>query len=76
MADLTYNMVDEYINSDGTACPFCGSLNIEAGHFDAEGVSQPVRCEDCDEKWQNIYQLVGVHHGDKELFVTMGASNG
>jgi hypothetical protein len=36
--------VQAYLELDGVHCPYCGSQNIESGHFDSEGKCQEVEC--------------------------------
>jgi hypothetical protein len=47
---------------DPNKCMFCGSTNIDAGFFEADGRvgSQKVKCSDCDGQWQDIFELTDV----------------
>jgi hypothetical protein len=42
-------------------CPFCDSRNINGREWDAERNEawQLVECDDCNEKWHDIYTFVG-----------------
>lgn len=44
---------------NGGQCPACLSENIEAEHFDPEGVCVPVSCNDCGASWNEHFELVG-----------------
>ncbi len=52
--------VQAYLEDDGTLCPYCGSQNIENGHFDSEGKCQQVECHECGMEWYDILELVGI----------------
>jgi hypothetical protein len=52
-----------YIETGGNECPFCGSLDIETdGQIQTDsGIAwQPIKCNKCDETWEDIYDLVYV----------------
>ena len=51
-----------YLESGGSACPGCGSKNIEGGRYasDADFVTLEVECKDCNFIWLDIYKLVGM----------------
>jgi uncharacterized Zn finger protein len=66
---LSYEDVEEYLETDGTVCPFCGSDNITADYFDEEGVYRIVNCLACGEYWKDIYQLVGISYEGKDMIV-------
>lgn len=59
MPPLTQKQMEQYIAIGGTRCPYCESKNISAGIFD-EGNVQEVECEDCGERWKDVYTLVRV----------------
>ena len=46
----------EYI---GSACPCCGSRNIEGEDFDFEGESREVSCNKCNARWNELFTLTG-----------------
>lgn len=48
----------EYVAHNGSACPYCGSNDIEAGSFDGSG--QMVECLTCHKEWQEQWQLTGI----------------
>lgn len=59
---MTEAMKAEYLTNGGTLCPFCGSLNISAGFFEADGPegTQDVHCVDCGARWYDVYTMTGV----------------
>lgn len=61
---LTQTQVDDYVRSGGIKCPFCESENIVGGDKENnDGVSsQEVSCDDCAERWMDIYTMTGVYH--------------
>lgn len=66
---LSHEEVEEYLETDGSICPFCKSDNITTGSFNGEGVYQDVICLDCGEYWKDIYQLVGIYYEEKDVIV-------
>lgn len=44
-------------NEEPSSCPFCDSENMEYGmaEYLYGGVYAPVRCEDCGERWEQVY---------------------
>ena len=58
MTALTDQQAREYIESDGSLCPFCNSDNITT--VDRDLPYMTVACDKCGEDWQELYQLVGV----------------
>ena len=57
---LTEEQKEKYIMAEGGQCPHCGSNNLEYGFYNdfAEGSECPVSCNDCGERWYDIYYLV------------------
>ena len=56
---LTEEQKKDYIESDGSHCPFCKSTGITA--YDAfSDNGQKIECEDCGETWIDVYKLVDV----------------
>ena len=55
-----------YLENDGTRCPFCGSKKIRAYSPDVDGATVwiSVDCEDCKKEWEDQYQLIGFTHND------------
>ncbi|MEC9362387.1 MAG: hypothetical protein VYC42_04105 [Pseudomonadota bacterium] len=51
----------EYVNVQGTLCPYCRSSQIEGEAVDIDGghATQPMRCNDCGRDWIDRYQLTG-----------------
>lgn len=84
MADLTDEMVRDYIDRKGSTCPFCKSegSNLEGSRveIDAETATQHVRCETCGEEWRDVYVLSGVDVldplGRYKTTIFPGESNG
>ena len=53
---------EEYAKNRGVVCPQCGSEHLNAeGQLEADfGVAwQNCFCEDCDARWQDVYELTG-----------------
>lgn len=52
---------EEYVSGKGLLCPFCGSESIQGGFIQVEaGVAlQEMGCARCENRWQDIYRLVG-----------------
>lgn len=50
---------EQYVETGGTRCPFCGSQSIEGDSFevDAGGAAQEVGCNNCDKTWTDVYTL-------------------
>lgn len=44
---------------NGSQCPACLGNDIEADHFDPEGMYQPVMCHDCGAAWKEHFTLTG-----------------
>jgi len=61
--------VIDYIQSDGSYCPYCKSSNIEGMEFEYEGTYRRVICLECGEQWKDIYKLVGISTEDEEIIV-------
>ena len=57
---------EEYIETGGTSCPFCGSGEIEGGFVEVNGGSahQKIRCLLCGEEWHDIYKLIDIERVD------------
>ncbi len=51
---------EEYRNHQGLLCPFCESEDIETdGPFDSENMVQRVSCNNCNNVWEDTYELTG-----------------
>lgn len=52
-----------YLESGGVKCPYCGSEDITAGEYRADGslIWQDVLCNDCGSEWTDEYRLQGVY---------------
>ena len=50
---------ERYQESGFSACPFCGSEEIEALGRDADG--EDIHCISCDNQWFDILDVVGIH---------------
>jgi len=44
-------------------CPYCGSSQIGADHFDGECASQRCDCDQCGKSWWDMYKLVDIEEG-------------
>ena len=55
----------EYVKAGGVSCLYCGSTDIEGGHFDCDGseVWQEVTCNICEKEWVDVYIL---HHVEEK----------
>lgn len=53
---------EEYIKSNGSHCPHCGSKSISAGGLKAEGGEawQENTCDTCGGQWNDIYKLCNI----------------
>jgi len=52
----------EYLAKEGNVCPFCRCSEVESnGTVEVDGsiAWQKVTCTECDESWQDNYNLVG-----------------
>lgn len=47
----------EYVDANGTICPYCKSKEISGDEFDFDGMCREVTCFDCGETWNDIYKL-------------------
>jgi len=67
-ADDVLQKVSAYIKGRGTACYLCGA-NVEGDSFDVveETATQEMHCVECEGKWVDLYNLVGIHTGKKEI---------
>lgn len=48
---------EEYVERDGLRCPFCRSDNITAQEWNPP--YETVDCHDCEERWYDVYKLLG-----------------
>lgn len=53
---------EEYVKEEGTKCPYCKSLNIE--RIDPVGFDETISwktviCNNCGERWSDIFELTG-----------------
>lgn len=72
MSKLNQVIVDAYVHSGGSRCPFCGDVDIEGGSRDMdEGyVTQIITCNHCDETWEDIYLLSGIYYKEENHYQT------
>ena len=56
----------KYLEQRGSACPFCGSWDIEGGSLDFEAgeMTQRISCHKCNERWTDVYKLAAVADSD------------
>jgi hypothetical protein len=52
---------EEYLEANGTRCPFCDSSRINSDAIQVEGISAwaDVGCDDCLKSWTDKYALIG-----------------
>ena len=52
--------VEEYLQRDGSVCPYCGSCDIEGGDPDYAGpiITYVATCNDCRLRWEVVYKMV------------------
>jgi C4-type Zn-finger protein len=67
---LTEQQKTDYLNSS-SLCPYCKSSNINAERIEADGESAwgEVECEDCGERWTDVYTLTDVETRDEVIGV-------
>jgi transcription elongation factor Elf1 len=57
-------MIDKkaYIRSRGLVCPFCKAESVQGGFIQVEAgkAIQDMSCLECENRWQDVYQLVDV----------------
>ncbi len=66
MKKLTDEIRKEYLENFGTRCPFCDTESIRGGEWDF-GIGefwQRCYCDDCGERWTDVYRLTGVEQYD------------
>jgi hypothetical protein len=57
-------MLERYIATGN--CPFCGAPNPQGDQLEFEGqgrLTQQVTCLECEETWQDVYQLTDIDEG-------------
>ena len=52
----------KYLEQRGSACPFCGSWDIEGGSmdFEAGALAPRLSCHNCTARWTDVYTLAAV----------------
>jgi hypothetical protein len=57
-----------YIEHQGLTCPYCGSVDLEGGSFNADGgyARCSVTCCGCGRCWDDVYRLVDVDNKPEE----------
>ena len=57
-----------YLQMDGLICPFCESEDItHTGEYkggDMGSGDQPCKCNSCNKRWYDIYQIVDIEEID------------
>jgi hypothetical protein len=74
-AVLTEAKARAYLTGKSARCPFCGSEDIDAEGWDADGgqeVRNPVHCNDCDSTWRDVYRLAALEVLDEDDEVVQG----
>lgn len=56
---MTPKQRQAYLDSKGSKCPYCQSVDISAGSSDADGdeIYQKVVCNACKREWTDIFRL-------------------
>ena len=51
-----------YIEQQGLKCPYCASVSLHGGVFDADGgyAWRTITCGGCGRTWGDVYRLVDV----------------
>ena len=51
-----------YLENFGNLCPFCGSTNLTADHFETQDnhVFRNVACEGCNKEWAEEFTLTDI----------------
>lgn len=59
---LDQEKINEYVRGGGSACPYCGSRDMESGSMEADGdyCWCVTDCNNCHARWQDSYRLVGL----------------
>jgi hypothetical protein len=59
----------EFVEINGSACPNCGSGDMEGGSWDSDGGSvwQRVECLSCRSAWTEVFELVRFDDFEKQL---------
>ena len=52
----------DYLNKGARYCPHCGSCDVEASQFEADGLCawSDVTCNDCETEWRDLYTLTAI----------------
>lgn len=56
---LTKKQITAYL-ANPEECPYCGSNDIDRGHFEPDGTYINCSCPDCYSTWQEVYKLVAL----------------
>ena len=62
MPDITPEQKEKYLKYRGVRCLHCGDKDIESGNYDAEAdfIRVSVYCNNCNQRWVDIYTLTDV----------------
>ena len=68
---LTAEQAKKYLARGGVSCPFCGSLELDAQHFetDCQRAYQKVKCLSCGRRWHDGYTLDSVADDEAGEFI-------
>jgi ssDNA-binding Zn-finger/Zn-ribbon topoisomerase 1 len=56
----------EYIRTNGAACPHCGSKHITFQNVNGNDLSADIECIKCKEQWQAFFTLTEVRCDGKD----------
>ena len=71
MAEVTTEMLQEYINNDGQFCPFCEDGDLDKSpmiiDWQENQATQEVHCSHCGKRWKDEYRLQ-LYNIDTEIY--------
>ena len=60
---MTKTQQEQYLRDGGVKCPYCESMDIvvyAAGESEEGIKTEPVRCDNCQREWVDVYRLSSV----------------
>lgn len=63
---FTPEQIAAYVTSEGAACPYCASKEIESDRLQADGDSAcaVVQCDGCGKSWLDVFTLTTIEERD------------